>query len=126
MFRVFGPLLETLREMGGEGSAMEVMRAVADRVLSGTSERDRMLKSGVNAAENEVAWARNYLKEAGLIDPSIRGVWRLILAGWDTHIRSVEEARNIGFHPETRPRARAEEPPRRSLGRLQRRIRRRA
>lgn len=69
--------------MGGEGPAGEVSRRVADIICEGTSERDRVLASGGNAAQNEVAWARNNLKEAGFIDASTRGIWRLTPEGWE-------------------------------------------
>jgi restriction system protein len=69
--------------MGGEGPAGEVSRRVADLVHGGTAERERVLASGGNAAQNEVAWARNNLKEAGFIDASTRGIWRLTPEGWE-------------------------------------------
>lgn len=92
---MYGPLLDALREAGGEAPAREIARRVADRLFQGTSERDRELPSGANAAENEVAWARNSLREAGLIDGSTRGVWRLTEMGWKTHL-SMEQARKLG------------------------------
>lgn len=92
---MYGPILDALREVGGEAKAREIMRVVADRVLGGTSERDRILKGGENAAENEVAWARNTLREAGLLDGSVRGIWKLTPAGWKKHF-TLEEARAFG------------------------------
>lgn len=92
--RMFGPLLETLREMGGEAQAREVKRAVADKVLGGTEERERVLKSGENAAENEVAWARHTLCVAGLLDKSTKGVWRLTPTGWSTNL-TLQEATEL-------------------------------
>lgn len=93
--RMYGPILDVLREVGGEAPAREVMREVADRVLSGTVDRDRTLKGGENAAENEVAWARNSLREAGLLDGSTRGIWRLTPEGWKTYL-NLENARTLG------------------------------
>lgn len=93
--RMYGPLLDALREAGGEAAPREIMQKVADKVLGGTAERDRELKSGGNAAENEVAWARNNLREAGLIDGSIRGVWKLTDEGWKTRL-DMGAARKLG------------------------------
>lgn len=107
--RVYGPLLEMLKEMGGEGPAGEVMRKVADQVFGDSPERARVLKSGGNAAENEVAWARNNLKEAGLIDASTRGVWRLTERGWETRIDSIEDAWRIGNFRDIKLRAGVDE-----------------
>ncbi len=95
--RAYGPILDALREAGGEAPAREIARKVADLLVGGTAERDRELKSGGNAAENEVAWARNNLRAAGLIDGSTRGIWRLTELGWKTHL-TLEQAREIGRH----------------------------
>jgi restriction system protein len=95
--RMYGPLLDALRDAGGEGSPREIQRTVADAVLGGTEERNRELKSGGNAAENEVAWARNNLREAGLIDGSTRGIWRLTAKGWETHL-TLSAAKQLGRH----------------------------
>lgn len=94
---MYGPLLDALREAGGEAPTGEISRIVADRVLGGDPERERILKSGGNAAENEVQWARNNLREAGLIDGSTRGVWRLTQEGWAARL-TLEEARELGRH----------------------------
>jgi len=89
------PVLEVLREMGGEGTASEVMRVVADRVVLDKSEREKVFpKSGVNVAERNVAFTRNFLRVAGLIDASTRGIWRLTPEGWKKHL-TAEEARSI-------------------------------
>lgn len=92
---MYGPLLDALREAGGEAQGRVIARLVADRVLGGTPERDEELKSGGNMAENEVAWARSDLREIGLFDGSIRGVWKLTEEGWKTHVANLEEARKL-------------------------------
>lgn len=102
--RMYGPILDELRKIGGEGTAREIMRAVADLVITDPEERDRLTKkSGANAAENEVAWARNNLREAGLIDGSTRGVWRLTPEGWKTHL-TLEDAHKIGKNKQIKDR----------------------
>lgn len=92
---MYGPLLDALREAGGEAQGRVIARLVADRVLGGTPERDEELKSGGNMAENEVAWARSDLREIGLFDGSIRGVWKLTEEGWKTHVANLDEARKL-------------------------------
>lgn len=94
---MYGPILDYLRELGGEGTTRDVCRTVADRVVQDAHERNRLLKSGSNAVENEVAWARNNLREAGLIDGSTRGVWRLTDLGWSTKL-DLQGARELGKH----------------------------
>jgi restriction endonuclease Mrr len=99
--RMYPGILDVLRELGGEAPAREVVTRVADRVLGGDPERERILKSGGNAAENEVAWARNNLREAGLIDGSTRGIWKLTPEGWQTRF-SLDQARNLGRNAKIR------------------------
>jgi restriction system protein len=95
--RMYGPLLDYLREVGGESKASEAARNVADQVVTDPKERQRLNKSGGNAIENEVAWARNNLREAGLIDGSVRGIWKLTPTGWQT-VLTLSEAVELGRH----------------------------
>lgn len=83
---MYGPILDVLREFGGEAQASEVRIAVADRVVLDPKDRQRVLKSGDNAAENEVAWARNNLREFGYLESPVRGTWKLTNLGWQTHL----------------------------------------
>lgn len=108
--RMYGPLLDVLRELGGEASPREASRLVADKVLGGTPERDREIKGGVNAAENEVAWARNNLREAGLIDGSVRGTWKLTEEGWKTHF-NLQQAQELGRNAKIKMRKQLEAQP---------------
>ncbi len=93
--RMYGPILDALREVGGEANGAEIARRVADRVLGGTLEREEELKSGGSKAENEVAWAKNDLREFGLIDGTRRGIWALTPEGWATHVADINQARAL-------------------------------
>ena len=92
--RMFGPLLDALRDAGGEGNPRELSRKVADLVVTDSAERNRLNATGTNAAENEVAWARETLKRAQLIDSSERGVWKLTDLGWKSFL-TIEDAIKI-------------------------------
>lgn len=92
--RMYGPLLDVLREVGGEGRAREIQQLVADRVVTDPVERNDEVKSGGNRSENEVAWARQALVDAGLLDNSVYGVWKLTELGWNTSL-NVDEARKL-------------------------------
>ncbi|MCX6341612.1 MAG: restriction endonuclease, partial [Fimbriimonadales bacterium] len=92
--RMFGPLLDALRDAGGEGNPRELSRKVADLVVTDLAERNRLNATGTNAAENEVAWARETLKRAQLIDSSERGVWKLTDLGWKSFL-TIEDAIKI-------------------------------
>ena len=92
--RFYGPILEVLRELGGAASPKEVKAAVLERVSIAEVELARTLKSGQNAVENEIAWARDGLRRLGFIDGSVQGVWRLTPDGAQAHL-SLEEARAL-------------------------------
>lgn len=92
--RFYGPILDALRDLGGSASPKEVKASVLDRMDIPEAERARILKSGQNAVENEIAWARDYLRRLGFIDGSVQGVWRLTPDGATAHI-SLDEARQL-------------------------------
>jgi len=84
---MYPALLDMLRQLGGEAPPKEVVSKVADIVVGGTPERDRVLKkTGLNAVENEVRWARNDLRELGLIESGTYGLWKLTQRGWETKL----------------------------------------
>ena len=81
--------------LGGSARPREVKSRVLERVELSEAERSRTLKkTGLNAVENEIAWARNNLRMLGLIDPSVAGVWRLTPKGEATHL-TTESARPL-------------------------------
>jgi restriction system protein len=92
--RFYGPILDVLRDLGGAAAPKEVKPAVLERVKITEAELARTLKSGQNAVENEIAWARDGLRRLGFIDGSVQGVWRLTPEGAQTHL-SLEDARAL-------------------------------
>ncbi|MCA9295447.1 MAG: restriction endonuclease [Phycisphaerales bacterium] len=72
------PLLAELLKAGGSSSPGDMYTRVAARFPDLTKDDlERELNSGNNMFQNRVQWARQRLVEMGLIDPSIRGVWKL-------------------------------------------------
>ena len=57
-------------------------------------ELSKEYKSGANVIRNQIAWARNTLREAGLIDGSQHGVWQLTEEGWKTEL-NLEQALDL-------------------------------
>lgn len=92
--RFYGPVLDVLRELGGSASPKEVKSKVLERVKLSDEELTRTLKSGGNAVENEIAWARDFLRRLGLIDGSVQGVWRLTEEGQNTYL-TLDQARKL-------------------------------
>ena len=92
--RYFGPLLEALRQLGGSGTPDEVVERVASDLGVPDEVQNELLPSGEPRYRNQVAWARFYLVQEGLLDSSKRGVWSLTERGRRTHL-SLEDARRI-------------------------------
>lgn len=75
--RFMNPLLDVLREMGGQARPREIYDVIAQRLNLSEEQRSATLKSGVLKFENQIAWARSYLAKTGYLDSPSRGVWRL-------------------------------------------------
>jgi len=90
----FNPVLVALKELGGSGRPKEVIEKVAKNEKVSDQKREETLKNGTLKFDNQVAWARQYLVYAGLLDNSIRGVWTLTPLGKKT-VLTEEEAHKI-------------------------------
>lgn len=78
----FAPLIQALRDLGGSGTPAEARaRIIENEQLSEDEINETRGKNNVNKFENEVAFARNYLVNAGYIDKSVYGIWTLTEAG---------------------------------------------
>ena len=80
--RWFAPLIQALRDLGGSGTPAEARaKIIENEQLSEDDINQTRGKNNVNKFENEVAFARNYLVNAGYIDKSVYGIWTLTAAG---------------------------------------------
>lgn len=80
--RWFAPLIQALRDLGGSGTPAEARaKIIENEQLSEDGINQTRGKNNVNKFENEVAFARNYLVNAGYIDKSVYGIWTLTEAG---------------------------------------------
>lgn len=80
--RWFNPLIQALRDLGGSATPVEARNKIIENEhLSYEEVNITRGKNNVNKFENEVAFARNYLVNAGYIDKSVYGVWTLTEAG---------------------------------------------
>lgn len=76
--RWFAPLIQALRDLGGSGTPAEARaKIIENEQLSEDEINQTRGKNNVNKFENEVAFARNYLVNAGYIDKSVYGIWTL-------------------------------------------------
>jgi restriction system protein len=71
------PVLRALRELGGSARPQEVVELVAKNEQVSDEVLDQLNPAGGQRFPNQVHWARYYLAEAGFIDRSRRGVWKL-------------------------------------------------
>jgi restriction system protein len=79
--RYFGPIIETLQELGGSGRPSEVEDSIIEKMNISNDEQTELLTSGQSRLSNQIHWARFYLAKAGYIDASKRGVWNLTEKG---------------------------------------------
>lgn len=83
----FAPLIQALKDLGGSGTPKEAKSKIAENEkLSDAILTETRGKSGTNKFDNEVAWARNYLAYAGIIDRSRRGIWSLTEQGYQVEM----------------------------------------
>jgi restriction system protein len=77
----FGPLLDALRALGGSATPEEATDKVAELCGMTEAQQNELMESGQPRFRNQVGWARFYLKRAGLVGSSSRGVWSLTEKG---------------------------------------------
>lgn len=87
--KFFNPLLKVLNQ-NGEGKPNEITKLVLDGFKFSEQELNEKSKTGVPILYNQVAWARNYLKDGGLISNEKRGIWTLTEAGKNKSLTDKE------------------------------------
>lgn len=76
----FKPFLEVIKD-GSIYTLKEINTAIANIFNLTQSEKSELLKSGQFIFANRVGWARTYLKKAGLIESTSRGLFRITAEG---------------------------------------------
>jgi len=80
-------LLVLLREFDGSGHKRDVTHAVVKRMMKDgyiNASDQELVSTGETKAENTITWARNTLKDRGLISRiAPRGIWQLTADGKD-------------------------------------------
>ena len=83
----FAPLIQALRDLDGSATPAEARaKIIENENLTEEEVSVTRGKNNVNKFENEVAFARSYLVNAGYIDKSIYGVWTLTEAGMNVEM----------------------------------------
>src|SRR5450759_5209589 len=79
--RWINPVLKALSELGGSARPREVVELVARNERVADAVLDQVNPAGGQRFPNQIHWARFYLAEAGFIDRSRHGVWKLTEKG---------------------------------------------
>lgn len=79
--RWINPVLKALSELGGSARPREVVELVARNEKVNDEILNRLNPAGGQRFPNQIHWARFYLAEAGYIDRSRHGVWKLTEKG---------------------------------------------
>jgi restriction system protein len=88
------PTIRALKELGGSGAISEVNEKIIDLSDFSTEQQAVLHGDGPQTEiEYRLAWARTYLKFAGLAENSSRGVWTLT-----EHGRSADEPTTRRLH----------------------------
>ncbi|NQS90392.1 restriction endonuclease [Patescibacteria group bacterium] len=74
---LFNPSLEALHALGGSGTISEIEEEVANILHLTEEEINEIHRGNRTKFSYLLAWARNYLKNYGLLENSSRGVWAL-------------------------------------------------
>ena len=111
------PTLAALHRLGGSANNREIVnQVIEDMGLSddivqvpyrGKAKRG---KANMTALEDELGWARTYLKKYGLIDNSERGVWSLTAKGQQTQDVDPQAVRDF-YRSQRRTLEQAEDTP---------------
>jgi hypothetical protein len=88
--KFFNPLLKVLNSIGGEGKPSEISPLVAKELSISKAEIEEKFSSGVRKVYNQIAWARNYLKEGDYISNEKRGIWSLTEKGKNKVLSDIE------------------------------------
>ena len=75
--KYFIPIVESLKDLGGSGTASEVIDLAIDKLGITEREQQATIKNGESRVRNQAQWARLYLAKGGYISASQRGIWTL-------------------------------------------------
>jgi restriction system protein len=88
--RFMNPLLDAMREKGGQARPREIYEAIAQKLNLSEEERTVTNKNGYPRFENQIAWARSYFVKTGYLDSPSHGIWRLTDKGKEAHLDGPE------------------------------------
>lgn len=85
------PILEALKELGGEAKPREVRENIIKNERLSEEETSQLRpNSNMRLFDNDVSWARYYLDRAGYVIKGNRGNWTLTESGWKIDLTDEE------------------------------------
>lgn len=81
---LFEPTIKSLHILGSSASIQEIEDTVSNLLSLSEEKINDIHRGNITKLSYRLAWARNYLKRAGYIENSTRGVWSLTTTGLNT------------------------------------------
>lgn len=95
-YELFLPIVEVLKQNGGSASIHELDEDISEQLQLPDVERERLHGDGPRTElQYRAAWARTYLKKAGALDNSERGVWTLTPKGREMAPEEIEQVHRL-------------------------------
>ena len=91
--QLFNPLLTVLHALGGSASIEEQEEKIASALKLTEKDLQVIHRGNRTNFSYNLAWARTYLKQYGLIDNSSRGIWVLTAQGQKTQQVDADEVK---------------------------------
>ncbi len=84
------PILKILQKNGGSETSANVIEQVITDLNISKEDLSETISNGESKIKNQIRWARLYLCDAGLIDNSQRGIWKLTKKGLETEVGNFD------------------------------------
>ena len=81
LYRFVIPIIEVLKEVGGEGKANKVTELVINKCNISEKELEKKISSGYSRIKNQIGWARTVVGKLDYVASPQPGVWRLTEKG---------------------------------------------
>lgn len=87
--RCFRPIIQVMRNLGGSGTASEIVDRSLEVAQVTEAEQQAVNKNGLSRVKNQVHWARQYLVWTGYLGSSKWGVWNLTDRGMSVDLSTL-------------------------------------
>ena len=92
---LFEPTVKSLQILGGSGSVQEIEETVINLLNLSDEKITAMHKGNITQLAYQLAWARDYLKQANYIEQSQQGIWSLTKLGNNSKYVDKDEVKSL-------------------------------